>query len=75
MPVNRITSRITSKSQTTIPQTVRDILGVGPGDVLSYVIEGDRVVIERAKADADLAALGGLLGEWGEKENDVYDGL
>ncbi len=43
-----ITSRLTTKAQTTIPQPVRAALGVQPGDELAYVIEADRVVILKA---------------------------
>ena len=43
-----ITSRLTTKAQTTIPQPVRAALGVQPGDELAYIIEADRVVILKA---------------------------
>ena len=46
-----ITSRLTSKAQTTIPQPVRVALRLGPGDAISYEIEGDRVVLKRANAE------------------------
>jgi AbrB family looped-hinge helix DNA binding protein len=36
-----ITSKITSKGQTTIPHPVRSALRVGEGDELAYRIEGD----------------------------------
>lgn len=45
-----ITSRLTSKAQTTIPQPVRNALRLREGDEIAYVIEGDRVVISRAPA-------------------------
>ena len=45
-----ITSRLTSKAQTTIPQAVRSALRVGPGDDLAYVIEDGRVVLIKARA-------------------------
>lgn len=71
-----ITSKITSKSQTTIPQTVRDLLGVGPGDDLVYRIEDGRIVLERGgDRDAEMASLTSLLSEWSAPENDAYDGL
>jgi antitoxin PrlF len=40
-----ITSKITSKAQTTIPQPVRIALHLKEGDEIAYVIEGDRVVL------------------------------
>ncbi|MDE8347786.1 MAG: AbrB/MazE/SpoVT family DNA-binding domain-containing protein [Acidocella sp.] len=43
-----ITSKLTSKAQTTIPQAVRHELGLQPGDILGFVIEGDRVILCRA---------------------------
>ena len=43
-----ITSKLTSKAQTTIPQAVRAALGVKEGDLLGYAIENGRVVLTRA---------------------------
>lgn len=44
-----ITSKLTSKAQTTIPQPVRTALRVREGDDLAYQIEGDRVILTRAR--------------------------
>lgn len=41
------TSIVTSNAQTTIPREVRDALGIGPGDEISYRIEGDCVILKR----------------------------
>ena len=38
-----IESKITARSQTTIPPGVRKVLGLNPGDRLGYVIEGGAV--------------------------------
>ena len=46
-----ITSKLTSKAQTTIPQPVRIALHLKEGDEIAYAIEGDRVVLTRATAD------------------------
>jgi antitoxin PrlF len=46
-----ITSKITSKAQTTIPQAVRAALRVGEGDEIAYRIEGDRVILTKAKRE------------------------
>ena len=47
-----ITSRLTSKAQTTIPQPVRAALQLRQGDEIAYVIEAGRVVLTRARPDA-----------------------
>lgn len=44
-----ITSKLTSKAQTTIPQPVRAALGLRAGDALEYAIEDGRVVLTRAQ--------------------------
>ncbi len=44
-----ITSRISSKAQTTIPQPVRSALGLKEGDEIAYAIENGRVVMTRAE--------------------------
>ena len=43
-----ITSKLTAKAQTTIPQPVRVALGLRAGDEVVYRIEGDQVVLTRA---------------------------
>lgn len=44
-----IKSKLTSKSQTTIPQPVRVALGLSRGDEITYEIDGDQVVIRKAR--------------------------
>jgi len=51
--MNAPVSRITSKSQTVIPKRVREKLGLKPGDLLRYVMENNRVVIERANNEVE----------------------
>jgi antitoxin PrlF len=46
-----ITSKLTSKAQTTIPQPVRNALHLRPGDELAYVIEKDRIILKRVEND------------------------
>ena len=43
-----ITSKLTSKAQTTIPAPVRTALRLREGDELIYSIEGDRVILTKA---------------------------
>lgn len=46
-----ITSKLTAKAQTTIPQAVRTALRVKEGDELAYVIEGEHVRLIKAKPE------------------------
>jgi antitoxin PrlF len=47
-----ITSKLTAKAQTTIPQPVRAALGVREGDELAYVIENGRVILTKARTES-----------------------
>jgi antitoxin PrlF len=47
-----ISSRLTSKAQTTIPQPVRIALGVRDGDEIAYEIKGDCVVLTKKPIEA-----------------------
>jgi antitoxin PrlF len=46
-----ITSKLTSKAQTTIPQPVRTALRLKAGDDLAYVIDGNRVLLAKASPE------------------------
>lgn len=48
-----ILGRITAKAQTTIPRAVRLALGLQPGDDVVWEIDGDHVVLTRARAGSD----------------------
>ena len=48
-----ILGRVTSKAQITIPKAVRLALGLLPGDDVIWEIEGDQVVMARAKVAID----------------------
>jgi antitoxin PrlF len=43
-----ITSKLTSKAQTTIPQPIRAALHLKAGDTITYAIEGEKVILSRA---------------------------
>jgi antitoxin PrlF len=70
-----ITSKLTSKAQTTIPQSVRAALRVNPGDEIAYTIEGDKVILTKATvapADDPFAT----FGEWAsDNDREAYAGL
>jgi len=50
-----ITSKLTSKAQTTIPQPIRAALRLQEGDELVYEIRGEQVLLTKARqvSDAD----------------------
>jgi len=70
-----ITSKLTSKAQTTIPQPVRTALRLKEGDEIIYAIDGDRVILTRAPkehADDPFAT----FGEWAsDADRQAYAGL
>jgi antitoxin PrlF len=71
-----ITSKLTSKAQTTIPQAVRTALGLRAGDELAYVIEDGHAVLTRfdggQAADDPFAS----FAEWSsEADTKAYEGL
>jgi len=55
---------ITSKAQTTIPQPVRAALRLREGDEVAYQIEGDRVVISKARPKGGVDDPFATFGEW-----------
>ena len=52
-PRSALRSKVTTKSQTTLPSGVRKALGVIPGDELEYVIEGDHAVVRKVAGVED----------------------
>ena len=71
-----ITSRLTSKSQTTIPQPVRAALRLREGDEVAYVIEAGRVVLTRVQPDATNDDPFRSFSEWNSPSDaEAYGGL
>jgi len=58
-----ITSKLTSKAQTTIPQPVRAALHLKEGDEIAYALEGDKVILTRVHA-AEQDDPFATFGEW-----------
>ena len=70
-----ITSKLTSKAQTTIPQPVRAALRLKEGDELLYTIEGEKVVLTRATKDVAEDPFA-TFGEWdSDADRQAYGGL
>jgi len=62
-----ITSKLTSKSQATIPEKIRKTLGLYPGDSVAFVLSKDKKVTIRKADPIDFEfanAIEGTLSEW-----------
>lgn len=72
-----IISRITSKSQTTVPAAVRRALGVKPGDTIGYEIDGDVVTLTAAPAPTTDPFTNpfATFTEWASEADSAYDVL
>ena len=62
-----IISKLTTKSQTTIPQPVRTALRLGPGDALAYEIDDQRVILTKAKTGGQTDDPFRTFREWGSE--------
>ena len=70
-----ITSKLTSKAQTTIPQPVRAALRLAEGDELAYEIDGGRVVLTKASERGAEDPFGAFT-EWdSDADRKAYAGL
>ncbi len=47
-----ITSKIGSRAQTTIPQSIRTALQLKQGDRIAYSIDGEKAMLSRAKPES-----------------------
>ena len=72
-----ITSKISSKAQTTIPKKVREKLNIHTNDTIVFEIEDDYAIIRKVNIidTGYLKALESTLEEWNSEEDSVYDDL
>jgi AbrB family looped-hinge helix DNA binding protein len=64
------TSKLTSKSQITVPSRVRERLNLRPGDRGVWVLRGDEVVLVSARRYAQMTA-GMLAGTYGRSRGAI----
>ncbi|MGB7584083.1 MAG: AbrB/MazE/SpoVT family DNA-binding domain-containing protein [Terriglobales bacterium] len=57
----KYSSTISSKGQVTVPQRIRERLGLAPGDRLEFVVDGDRTVIRPERSANAFAKFKGAL--------------
>ncbi len=71
-----ITSKLTSKAQTTIPQPIRAALNIAEGDELAYEIRGAEVVLTRARQVAEPDNPFQTFNEWNsDADRKAYENL
>lgn len=71
-----IVSKLTAKSQTTIPQPVRRALHLEPGDEIEYEIVAGQVILTRAARPADSDDPFRTFEEWGsDADEEAYADL
>jgi antitoxin PrlF len=72
-----ITSKVTSKAQTTIPKKVREKLNIHTNDTIIFEIKDDHAIIRKMNIvdTGYLKALESTLEEWNSEEDSVYDDL
>ena len=47
--MQRVQTKLSSQGQVSVPAPVRNYLHLIPGSVLVWTLEGDRIIVERAK--------------------------
>ncbi len=71
-----ITSKVTSKAQTTIPQPIRAALHLREGDELAYEIRGGEVILSKVRSALPKDDPFGAFVEWdGEADRKAYADL
>jgi AbrB family looped-hinge helix DNA binding protein len=63
-------AKLTSKGQVTVPQSVRDALGLEEGDEVVFHVEGNRAVLARTP---DFLSLAGSMPVPAAKRNVAWD--
>lgn len=63
--------RVTEKGQVTIPKTIRDKLGIGPGSEVAFVERGEAVILEKRQAGG--AESPKTFDEWAASVAGTYD--
>ena len=72
--MQRVQTKLTSQGQISVPAPVRNFLHLTPGSVLVWTLEGDRIIVERAKRHSTAAVHQALFSE-GAQVADVAKSL
>lgn len=71
----KLTSKLTSGNQITIPTKIRKFLGLHPGEFVAFEVKNQKVLIRKATPiDLEFAkSLVGTLSEWlSQNDNEAY---
>lgn len=65
-------AKITARGQTTIPKNIREAANLVEGDVISFEMDGDRLVVRKVtpRQDEYLQGLSEVLSEWISPEDE-----
>lgn len=66
----QVTSKVSSKAQTVLPARIRDLLKVGPGDMLRYTVTDRGVMIDKAPAGIEDDPFA-VFHEWASPEDEA----
>jgi len=67
-------STISSKGQITVPQEIRNRLGLSAGDRVEFVVDGDQTVIRPARSEPNpFAKYKGILGPFPRGEKGIKE--
>ena len=66
-------ARITAGGQATIPEPIREAVGLAEGAVIAFEIEDDHVVLRKVRLEGDgyLQGLTSTLSEWDSPEDEA----
>jgi len=42
-------ARLSTKNQVVIPKKIREVLKIGPGDYIAFIIEDDKIILRKAR--------------------------
>lgn len=66
-----IVAKVTSKGQITVPKSVRERLGLQPGDVLEFVEDAGRMIIRRRDQGSRFRKYRGHLRQLAGRDTDA----
>lgn len=66
-------SRVTERGQVTIPKRLRERLGIAPGQILEFDIEGGRLVATKATRRDPVDAVYGILARPGSTDEFIAE--